>query len=136
MALRSDQHCFVCGEENPQGLRVKFEVDRTAREIGARHVFSKTYEGYAGRIHGGMLALLLDEAMVKLAYELSMPAVTGEITVRFPAPLFTGERIRVHGSITREDRRIVLAEARAEKKGGVVVAEARARLFRWGESSV
>ncbi len=130
MALQSDRNCFVCGEENPQGLHVKFDVDRDAREIRAQHVFSKIYQGYAGRVHGGMLALLLDEAMVKLAYELSMPAVTGEMTVRFSAPLFTGERIRLHASITREDRRIVLAEARAVKRGGVVVAEARARLFR------
>jgi acyl-coenzyme A thioesterase PaaI-like protein len=136
MTLRSDQHCFVCGEENPQGLHVTFQVDHKARTIRARHVFSKTYQGYAGLVHGGMLALLLDEAMVKLAYELSLPAVTGEITVRFPAPLFTGERILVHGNIARENRRVVLAEARAEKKGGVVVAEARARLFRREEPAV
>ncbi len=136
MTLRSDKHCFVCGEENPQGLGVKFQVDRKARTIRTRHVFSKTYQGYAGLVHGGMLALLLDEAMAKLAFELSLPAVTGEITVRFPAPLFTGERIIVYGNITREDRRIVLAEARAEKKGGVVVAEARARLFRRREPAV
>ncbi len=130
MTLQSDAHCFVCGEKNPHGLHVKFEVDRTARAIRASHTFSKIYQGYAGRVHGGMLTLLLDEAMVKLAYELSLPALTGEITVRFPAPLFTGEPILVHASITRADRRIVVAEARAEKKGGVVVAEARARLFR------
>jgi acyl-coenzyme A thioesterase PaaI-like protein len=80
-------------------------------------------------VHGGILTLLLDEAMVKLAYELGLSAVTGEITVRFSSPLKTGEEVLVHGMIDRQDRRIVLARAHAEKEDGTVVAEACGKLF-------
>jgi uncharacterized protein (TIGR00369 family) len=130
MELRSEGGCFVCGEKNPKGLHVDFRVDREQKKIRSSYGFTETFQGYEGIIHGGFLSLLLDEAMVKLAYELDFPAVTGEITVRFPSPLYTGEKVHLHGSITRVDRRIVLAEAHAEKDDGTVVAEARARLFR------
>ncbi len=130
MMLRSDDNCFVCGEANPRGLQVVFTVNEKERTIEAVHTFSQVYQGYAGRVHGGVLSLLLDEAMVKLAFELGLPAVTGEITVRFPAPLTTGVEVGVVGRLVRVERRIIIAESRAEATTGEVVAEARARLFR------
>ncbi len=130
MKLISDGNCFVCGKENPQGLQVCFEVDHPAKTIEAHYRFSEIYQGYAGIVHGGVLSLLLDEAMVKLAFELGLPSVTGEITVRFPAPLSTEEEVLIFGRILREDRRLLLAEAHAENQYGTVVAEARGRLFR------
>jgi uncharacterized protein (TIGR00369 family) len=130
VTLKSDGGCFVCGEKNSAGLHVKFDVNRKRKTIEAEHLFSETYQGYDGIVHGGILSLLLDEAMVKLAFAVGLPAVTGEITVRFPSPLRPGERVWVQGRIVREDRRIVLTEARAEKEDGTIVAEAHARLFR------
>lgn len=130
MKLMSDGKCFVCGKANPEGLQVRFDVDQQARTIKARHRLPEVYQGYAGIVHGGVLSLLLDEAMVKLAWELGLPSVTGEITVRFPVPLSTEEEVSIFGRIVREDRRILLAEAHAENQYGTVVAEAHGRLFR------
>ena len=127
--LRSDGKCFVCGDKNPKGLRAVFSVNRKEKTIRTTYRFSETFQGYAGIVHGGILSLLLDEAMVKLAYELDFPAVTGEITVRFRSSLYTGEKVLVHGIIERLDRRILLAKAQAEKEDGAVVAEAKAKLF-------
>lgn len=128
--LSSDGRCFVCGDANPHGLQVIFTVNEKEKTIEATHTFSRVYQGYAGRVHGGILSLLLDESMVKLAFELGMPAVTGEITVRFPAPLPTGVMVRVVGRLVRVERRIIIAESRADAGTGEVVAEGRARLFR------
>ncbi|MDX1764792.1 MAG: PaaI family thioesterase [bacterium] len=128
--LRSDDKCFVCGQANRLGMQVDFTVHEKAKIIEAEYTFSSVYQGYAGRVHGGILSCLLDEAMVKLAFELGYPAVTGEITVRFPAPLGTGVAVRVTGRLVRVERRIITAESRAVTEGGDVVAEGRARLFR------
>ena len=133
MRLISDGKCFVCGKENPQGLQVHFVVDQQAKTIEAHYHFSEIYQGYAGIVHGGVLSLLLDEAMVKLAWELGLPSVTGEITVRFPAPLSTEEEVSIFGRILREDRRILLAEAYVRDPDGPVVAEAHGRPFRQKE---
>lgn len=109
---------------------MNFSIDQREKRIHATCRIPRIYQGYAGIVHGGILALLLDEAVAKLSWELGLPAVTGEITVRYPSPLHTDEEVRVQGRLFRVDRRIILAEARAEKEDGTVVAEAKARLFR------
>jgi uncharacterized protein (TIGR00369 family) len=130
MKLKADGKCFVCGHQNPQGLHVDFSVNEREKTISASHLFAETYQGYAGIVHGGILSLVLDEAMVKLAYMLGLPSVTGEITVRFPSPLHTFEKVLIQGRIVRVERRIIIAESRAENMNGTVVAEGRGRLFR------
>ena len=130
MELRDDHHCFVCGQENPGGLRLDFEVDREARSIKTEFTPSKTHQGYVDVVHGGIISTILDEAMTKLAFSLGMDAVTGRLTVRFKRPLMVGERITVTGRILKDSGRAVEAEAVAVKDDGTVVAEAEGLLMK------
>jgi uncharacterized protein (TIGR00369 family) len=127
--LRDNQRCYVCGKENPAGLRVDFEIDRDAKTIRGRFRTLPEHQGYEGIVHGGILSALLDEAMAKLAFSLGLPAVTAEITVKFRAPVTPGEELTVTGKITNAARRLVLAEAKIEK-GSTVVAEATGKLLK------
>ncbi len=127
--LRDNQKCYVCGKKNPIGLAVEFEIDAAARSIQAKFVPQDVHEGYEGIVHGGILSALLDEAMVKLAFGLGIPAVTAEILVKFKSPASAGEELSISGMLTQETRRLIQAEARIER-GAVVVAEAAAKLLR------
>lgn len=127
--LRDNQRCYVCGKENPAGLRAEFEIDSGARTIRARFRTLPEHQGYEGVVHGGILSALLDEAMAKLAFTLGLPAVTAEITVKFRSPVAPGEVLFVSGRITKETRRLVQAEAAIER-GTTVVASATAKLLR------
>jgi len=127
--LRDNERCYVCGKENPAGLGVDFEIDREGRAISAKFTPSDIHSGYKGIVHGGILSTLLDEAMVKLTVSLGVPAVTAEITVKFKTPAAPGEELFVSGRLTREDRRLVQAEAKIER-GPVLIAEATGKLLR------
>lgn len=127
--LRDNHRCYVCGAENDAGLRVVFNIDRETRSIEARFGTQSVHQGYEGIVHGGILSALLDEAMVKLAFNIGIPAVTAEITVKFKAPVVPGEEVFVSGRIVSEDRRLVLAEAKIER-GSTVIAEARGKLLK------
>lgn len=129
LQLRDNQRCYVCGRENPAGLRVDFEIDREAKTIRGRFRTLPEHQGYEGIVHGGILSSLLDEAMAKLAFTLGLPAVTAEITVKFRAPVTPGEELTVTGKIMNAARRLVLAEAKIEK-GLTVVAEATGKLLK------
>jgi hypothetical protein len=61
--------CFVCGIDNPIGLKLKFYTDDEGRCI-ARFpvpVWHRTgrpkaeHQGYPGQLHGGIISSLLDE---------------------------------------------------------------------------
>ena len=130
MELDDDQMCFVCGLENQGGLQLKFHLDKDDRSLSADFTPVKTWQGYKGIVHGGIISTMLDEAMTKLAYSLGMNAVTGKLTVRFKKPLLIGEKVRVTGRIIKESGRTVEAQAIAVKEDGTVVAEAEGLLVK------
>ena len=127
--LKDNQRCYVCGKDNPSGLKVQFAVDHATRTITGRFTPLREHEGWEGIVHGGIIATLLDEAMVKLAAHLGEPAVSAEITVKFKSPVASGEELVVTGKLIKESRRLIEAEAMVEK-GLVVVAEAKGKLLR------
>ena len=63
-------------------------------------------------MHGGLLATVLDEAMIKAAAACGHKCVTAEITVKFKKPAMTGAPYRVAGKVLETRGRIVLAESR------------------------
>jgi uncharacterized protein (TIGR00369 family) len=127
--LRDNQRCYVCGKDNPAGLHVDFEIDKTSRTIIGRFTPRPEHEGWVGIVHGGIVATLLDEAMVKLATHLGIPAVSAELTVKFKAPAAPGEELVVSGKIVKEANRLIETEA-IVSKGLIVVAEAKGKLLR------
>ena len=127
--LRDNHRCYVCGNENPAGLGVDFEINRELRVISANFTPSDMHEGYEGIVHGGILSTLLDEAMAKLTVSLGIPAVTAEMKVTFKAPAAPGDELFVSGRLTHETRRLIQAEAKI-KRGPVLIAEATGKLLR------
>ena len=127
--LKDNQRCYVCGKDNPAGLHVQFTVDHTARTITGRFTARREHEGWKGIVHGGIIATLMDEAMVKLAAHLGEPAVSAEITVKFKAPAALGEKLAITGKIVKEASRLVVAEA-IVSRGLIVVAEAKGKLLK------
>lgn len=127
--LRDNQRCYVCGKKNPVGLAVDFEINAETRSIQARFTPKDNHQGYEDIVHGGILTALLDEAMTKLAFSLGISAVTAELTVKFKAPANPGEELFISGRITKDARRLVLAEAKIER-GTVVIAEATGKLLK------
>jgi len=131
--LRDNQKCYVCGKENPAGLAVNFTIDKAERAIHAMFIPSDAHQGYEGIVHGGILSALLDEAMVKLAFNLGIPAVTAEMTVKFKAPSAPGEELFITGRITDETKKMIQAEARIQR-GPVAIAEAVGKLLKISSS--
>ena len=79
-------YCWICGEKNPGGLQLKFDLNKDEETIQTSFISPETYQGYDGIVHGGILSALLDEAMAKLAFELGYNAVTAMLNVRFKRP--------------------------------------------------
>ena len=127
--LIDNKRCFVCGRENTAGLRVPFRVDKETRSIVGEFVADSVYQGFEGITHGGILSTLLDEAMVKLAFELGQPAVTAWMEVRFISPLRIGEKVLVKGNIMKSTKRLIEAKAEISSIDGTLIARANGKLM-------
>jgi uncharacterized protein (TIGR00369 family) len=123
-------NCFVCGANNPNGLRLTFEIDKGRQTLKTTFVASPTFQGWDGMIHGGIICTLLDEAMAKLAYELGYDAVTASLEVRFKKPAFILEPLNIFGEIAEMNQRLVRAKAKVTKEDGTVLATGASTLLR------
>ena len=130
MKFETYENCFVCGTNNPGGLRLSFEIDKERRTLKTIFVPGPVFQGYDGVVHGGIISTLLDEAMAKLAYELGYHAVTGTLDIRFKNPALVGQRLLVYGEITEAGRRVIKAKARVEKEDGAILATGTSILIR------
>ena len=115
--------CFVCGQDNPHGLRLKSRMedgmvvlDYTTRErdLGWRH-----------SVHGGITMTLLDEVMTWAAILSARRAcVAAEVTTRLKRPIDMGVTLRVEGRVTTARPRLHLTEGRVLNPEGTVLATA------------
>jgi uncharacterized protein (TIGR00369 family) len=122
MKLESNGNCFVCGKNNPHGLRLSFEVDKEKQTLKTTFVASPTYQGWDGIVHGGILSTLLDEAMANLVYELGYQAVTASIEIRFKKPAPILKPLLVYGEVTEVSKRLVRAKAHIAQEDGAILA--------------
>jgi acyl-coenzyme A thioesterase PaaI-like protein len=108
----SDNYCFVCGRDNPRGLRIKVKYFPDEMAAETRLALPKEYQGWADVIHGGILSTLLDEMMAHAVWRFAGPGVTLSIEVRFHHPLKPDEAILVRGVLApgNSSRRSAQAE--------------------------
>jgi acyl-coenzyme A thioesterase PaaI-like protein len=89
--------CFGCGGNNDAGMRLVFDLDFDAKRIRGRFVLGANYAGGAGFAHGGIIAVVLDEAMGKISKLTEEKAVTAELNVLFRKPVPVDKEIVVEG---------------------------------------
>ena len=78
--------CFGCGGANPRSMLLTFEQDDATQHIRGNFRLGAEYQGGGGFIHGGIIALVLDEAMGKVNRFKNVRAVTAEITIEYIRP--------------------------------------------------
>jgi uncharacterized protein (TIGR00369 family) len=128
MELIDDNYCFVCGKKNPIGLKLDFSFD--GKTIKTEFIPQKEHQGYFNIVHGGIISTLLDEAMVKLAIEMGMPAVTARMDIRLRKALNVGEKITVQAEILKNSKKILEVYAKAVTEDNVIVADATGKLMK------
>lgn len=127
--------CFVCGPGNPLGLKLRFLPGPEAGSVEAEVLFPDYLQGWENVVHGGLIATVLDEAMIKAAFQRKLACVTGEVTVRYLKPAATGAVFMARGRVLEERGRIVLAESELLDASGTAVARATGKLFKTGPKS-
>lgn len=112
MEVHFDGHCFGCGQLNIDGLRLKFEPGPNGSV--AEYTVPERFQSWAGMTHGGVVALMLDEAVGWAAWHAGHPGVTGRLQVSYRRPLKLGERVRIVGKVENTRRTLVYVTAVVE----------------------
>ncbi len=132
-ALTDDHFCFVCGEKNPDGLRIVFEYPEPGR---CRAVVTpeRRFQGWQDILHGGIISTLLDEALAHAyggaARGAGEAAVTAEMTVKFKKPVPIGKPVVLEGRMIAVNGRVIECESRLVDPDGTELAAATGKLIK------
>ena len=127
MSVVDDGMCFICGERNPIGLKVKFEIDKENMRSTGTFTPRREHEGFRNIMHGGLQSALLDEAMVKLLWEAGISAVSAALQIKLMRPAKIGQKIAIEGWVESQKGRLILTAARLKDSDGNVLSEAKGK---------
>ena len=113
----------VGGASNPTSVELEVRYDDT--EVIADVTLRRAFEGAPGRAHGGIVAAAFDDVTGFVIAQLQEPAFTGELTVRYLAPVPIDEPLEIRARLDGRERRklFISGEVRAD---GTVIATCRA----------
>ena len=122
-----NSNCFVCGKNNPIGLKLKFREENN--KYLADFIPTTNYQGYDGVLHGGIVSTLIDEITTGYMYYKGYKAVTAKLEVRFRRPTPIGEKLTVQGEVINQKGKmvemlgkIILADGSVTAEGKTIVA--------------
>jgi uncharacterized protein (TIGR00369 family) len=88
----------------------------------------KSFEGFPGIIHGGVLSALADCAMLHCLFARGQSALTVELSVQFRHPVRVGQRATVQARLVEQSRSLYTLTADIVQ-GGQVKVRAMGRFF-------
>lgn len=118
MRARLHAQCLLCGAAHPRGLRLRLRAVEDGR-VEAPFACGEEYQGYAGRLHGGVIAALLDSAMTQCLFAQGYAAVTGELRVKFVRPLLVGRQAIVSAHMAKAFAPLFYMEGEVRQEGAV-----------------
>lgn len=112
--------CFACS--SPSGLQLRFW--HTLEGVETRCSVPRSYCGFDGLVHGGIIATMLDEASCWVLFaKLGRLGVTQKMTTGFLKPVPIENELVITATISRHDKRTALVKASISDSDGQLLAE-------------
>jgi uncharacterized protein (TIGR00369 family) len=127
LAPNATNRCFGCGGANEAGMKLPFELDVDERRTRGRFTLGANYAGGGGFAHGGIIAVVLDEAMGKISKLTEERAVTAEMSVEYRKPVPIDQEINVEGWQVEEQGRNRFRAAEIRDAQGNLLARGKGR---------
>jgi uncharacterized protein (TIGR00369 family) len=103
-------NCYVCATDRDSALAVTY-VQQPNDEVIAEVDCPEDWEGYTGRVHGGIVASLVDGAMTNCLFAKGIVAVTADLHVRYRHPVELGQHALVRAEVVRSSPPLFLLKA-------------------------
>eukprot|EP00698_Gefionella_okellyi_P016502 TRINITY_DN4723_c0_g1_i1.p1 TRINITY_DN4723_c0_g1~~TRINITY_DN4723_c0_g1_i1.p1 ORF type:complete len:199 (+),score=22.85 TRINITY_DN4723_c0_g1_i1:152-748(+) len=116
-------NCFGCASHNPAGLKLTFFANRK-QEVGCVYKASSDHVSFAGIVHGGILATVIDDlSYYCLLYHVGRPGLTTNVNVNYRKPAFAKNELTGLSVLASQDERQAVIGVRLLDSSGAVCAE-------------
>lgn len=120
--------CLICGMDNTAGVRGQF-YNLDDGSVGGLFTFREEHQSYPGRVHGGMLATMIDELAGRVLWvdEPDKIGVTMDISVKYHKPVPYNVPLKGRGYYTKKLSRAYSAHCDIFDMDGSLLAEGDAK---------
>jgi len=125
---REHPMCLVCGEQNPNGLKLKFKVQADGSVVAVFNC-SPQLQSYPNVLHGGVISAILDSGMVNALFAIGIVAVTATLEIRYLAPTVTGRFAKVRAWIESAAAHPLYLQRAELIQDGKLLVEAKAKFL-------
>jgi len=122
----NSRHCFVCGLENPVGLKLKIYQTEPG-VIETTYTAPEHFQGYPGVLHGGIVASILDEISGRAHMgDPSEPRFmfTGKMEIKYRKNVPIGKPLKIIGKAGKTKGKLAEGWAGIYDENGTLLAEA------------
>jgi len=117
-ALQSHPDCIACRSREEGGLGLRFRACPDG-SILAEFRCESDYQGFPGRLHGGIIALLLDSAMTHCLFTRRERGVTARLQVRYLHPVHVQRNATIRAWLVHARRSLHILKAEILQEGDV-----------------
>lgn len=113
--------CLVCGSERANGLGLRF-APQSDGSVSAEFHCSPDFQGYSDRLHGGVIAMLLDAGMTHCLFARNIAGLTARLNIRYNHGVMLGIPAVVRASVVDHEEPLYYLEAEVLQNGHVCAA--------------
>ncbi len=125
LELPHTPNCLVCGPSNPHGLKLSLHIDPQTGVVSVTFTPRPEHIGFEGIVHGGILATVVDEAMVWAAtWSIKNFCVCGDLSTRFRLGAAVGQPLAITARVVSSRRRLIETTAEIHSSAGLVASAA------------
>ncbi|MCD7728799.1 MAG: PaaI family thioesterase [Clostridia bacterium] len=123
---RNSRMCAICGLDNEYGVRAPF-YSMEDGSVVTLFEYRPEHQSYPGRVHGGLIAAMLDELGLRGLWakegKEDVWGVTTSLETKYRKPVPYGEQLLGRGEVVKNSPHFVTVHATISAKGGAVLAE-------------
>ncbi len=119
---------FGTSPDNEQGLKLDLRFDEDTKTAYGEITLPVHFQGnQAECVHPGVIAVMLDEVMMKINQALNLNVNTGEVTIRYLQLAKVNEPLYLRGYFVKKNKRVIENRAELEDDIGKIVARGKGK---------
>lgn len=129
---RNSKMCIICGMDNPMGLKAQF-YNMEDKSVMTIFKFKEEYQSFPQRVHGGIIATMLDELGLRALWAKTSEedfGVTLSINVKYRKPVPYNEVLIGKGLVQKETSKFITIETEIFDKKGNLLANAEVKYIK------
>lgn len=134
---RNSRMCVICGMDNPFGIKAQF-YNMEDGSVLTPFRFREEHQSYPQRVHGGMIAAMLDELGLRAAWHggEDIWGVTMSLEVKYRKPVPYDADLFGRGVVEKDFSRFLLVKSEILNAAGEVLADAHVKYIKLAISQI